>query len=267
MSQYPSGHKQPEMLELPDDIASLNVKHSFLSKIRQTDEADENGCIDRDIKESTVYALNSLSAVTWQKVRVTTSSDADMNLLLAIIESGIPKYRHEMAQSIREYHQFRDEPYSVDSVVIYKDRVVIPPSLRNEVLLALNAAHQGVTSMTSRAVASVFWPGITSAIATTRVRCEHCNRIASSQPNAPLFQPVLPMYPFQFICADFFTYKGVFYLCIVDRYSKWPITEKTTGGASGLIDSLRRTFLTYGIPDELASDGCSELCRATHRSF
>ena len=45
MSRYPSGHKQPEMLELPDDIASLNVKHSFLSKIRQTDEADENGCV------------------------------------------------------------------------------------------------------------------------------------------------------------------------------------------------------------------------------
>ena len=103
MSRYPSGHKQPEMLKLPDDIASLNVKHSFLSKKRQTDEADENGCIDRDIKESTVCALNSLSAVTWQKVRVATSSDADMNLLLATIESGIPKYRHEMAQSIREY--------------------------------------------------------------------------------------------------------------------------------------------------------------------
>ena len=97
--------------------------------------------IDCDIKESKVCALNSLSAVTWQKVRVTTSSDADMNLLLAPIESGIPKYRHEMAISIREYYQFRDELYSVDSVVIYKDRVVIPPSLRNEVLLALHAAH------------------------------------------------------------------------------------------------------------------------------
>ena len=115
-----------------------------------------------------------------------------MNLLLATIESGIPKYRHEMAQSIREYHQFRDELYSVDGVVIYKDRVVIPPSLRNEVLLALHAAHQGVTSMTSRAEASVFWPGITLAIATTRARCEHCNRIAPSQPNAPPFQPVSP---------------------------------------------------------------------------
>ena len=137
MSRYPSSHKQPKMLELPDDIASVNVKHSFLSKIRQTDEADENGCIDRDIKEFRVCALYSLSAVTWQKLRVAKSSDADMNLLFATIESGIPKYRHVMAQSIREYHQFRDELYSVDGVVIYKDRVVIPPSLRNEVLTSL----------------------------------------------------------------------------------------------------------------------------------
>ena len=89
------------------------------------------------------------------EVRVATSSDADINLLLAAIESGIPKYRHEMAQSIREYHQFRDELYSVDGVVIYKDPVVIPPSLRNEVLTSLHAAHQGVTSMTARADRSI----------------------------------------------------------------------------------------------------------------
>ena len=121
--------------------------------------------------------------------------------------------------------------------------------------------------MTSHAEASVFWTGITSAIATTRARCEHCNRIAPSQPNAPPFQPVLPMYPFQRICADFFTYKGVFYLCIVDRYSNWPIIEKTTGGASGFIDSLRRIFVTYGIPDELASDGGSEFVSGNTQNF
>ena len=89
------------MLEFPDDIASLNVKHSFLSKIRQTDEADKNGCIDRDIKASTVCALNALSAVTWQKVRVATSSDADINLLLATIKSGIPKYHYRVEGGAR----------------------------------------------------------------------------------------------------------------------------------------------------------------------
>ena len=78
---------------------------------------------------------------------------------------------------------------------------------------------------------------------------------------------VLPMYPFQCICADVSTYKGVFYLCIVDRYSNCPIIEKTTGGASGLIDSLRRTFVTYGISDELTSDGGSEFVSGDTQKF
>ena len=67
-------------------------------------------------------------------------------------------------------------------------RIIIPPSLREEVLSALHAAHQGVTyctSMISRAESSVFWPGITPAITALRAGCNHCNRIAPSNPSAP----------------------------------------------------------------------------------
>ena len=88
-----------------------------------------------------------------------------------------------------------------------------------------------------------------------------------NQPNAPLTPPTQPVYPFQCVCADFFHYKGVNYLVIVDRYSNWPIVEKTSGGSQGLIDSLRRSFVTYGIPDELSSDGGPEFTAATTHEF
>eukprot|EP00914_Ancora_sagittata_P006153 GHVO01012541.1.p3 GENE.GHVO01012541.1~~GHVO01012541.1.p3 ORF type:complete len:114 (+),score=13.48 GHVO01012541.1:213-554(+) len=65
----------------------------------------------------------------------------------------------------------------------------------------------------------------------------------------------IPDYPFQHICSDFFTYMGIHYLVVVDRYSNWPTNEKSTEGASGLISCLRRIFGTFGIPEELASDG------------
>ena len=42
--------------------------------------------------------------------------------------------------------------------------MVIPQSLREECLIALNAAHGGCTSMLSRAEWSIFWPGITTAV-------------------------------------------------------------------------------------------------------
>lgn len=69
------------------------------------------------------------------------------------------------------------------------------------------------------------------------------------------------------MCSDYFHYKGHSYLVSVDRYSNWPIVEKSTGGAQPLIDILRRTFVTYGIPDELASDGGPEFVATATKIF
>ena len=69
---------------------------------------------------------------------------------------------------------------------------------------------------------------------------------------------MLPEYPFQCICADYFQVKGVTYLIMVDRYSNWPVVEKSSDGAIGLVSSLGRTFTTFGVPEEIASDGGPE---------
>jgi nitrate reductase beta subunit len=50
---------------------------------------------------------------------------------------------------LREYFQFREHLYTIDGVILYRDRIIIPPSLREEILSALHAANQGVTSMIS----------------------------------------------------------------------------------------------------------------------
>ena len=48
------------------------------------------------------------------------------------------------------------------------------------------------------------------------------------------------------------------YLIIVDRYSNWSTIERAQDGSKGLIEVLRQTFATYGIPVELSSDGGPE---------
>ena len=149
----------------------------------------------------------------------------------------MPDKRHELPIYIREYHQFRDYLSTVYGVPLYKDRIIIPPSLRHDVLTSLHAAHQGVTSMTLRAESSVFWPGITPAIIELRNNCNHCNRMAPSQPNAPPTPPVSPDYPFQSLCLDFFHYKGHYYLMLqwIDIQTS---LSSNKPGAEGLINSL-----------------------------
>jgi hypothetical protein len=91
--------------------------------------------------------------------------------------------------------------------------------------------------------------------------------MAPSQPSAPPSATTPPSYPFQSLCADFFHYKGMNYLVIVDRYSNWTIVEKARDGAKGLIDCLRHTFSTFGIPDDLATDGGPEFTPALTQQF
>ena len=110
-------------------------------------------------------------------------------------------------------------------------------------------------AMTSRAKASVFWPGITPAIADLQNGCNHSNRMAPSQPSAPPTPPVLPVYPFQRYALITSTTK-------VSTTSWWSTDTPTGLSSKGHpvvpMDWCPRTFVTYSIPNELSSDGGPE---------
>ena len=256
LSRHPTGNNQPPKMVLRDDIHTVQdsitipsprIPSNLMAGVC-TDDQLYAIRVENQLQESLISTLHSTHTVNWEQVQVATSSDDNMLLLLSAIENGIPEFKHQLPPPIREYHQFRRHLYSSDGVIIYKDRIVIPPSLRPSCMSALHAAHQGISAMTSKAEASIFWPGITNDIQATRANCPHCNRMAPSQAALPPTPPTLPEYPFQCICADYFHYQGHTYLVIVDRYSNWPIVERAKDGAEGLINTLRHTFATYGIP-------------------
>ena len=68
--------------------------------------------------------------------------------------------------------------------------------------------------------------------------------------------PEDPSYPFQSICADFFTLDSTNYLIIVDRYSNWLNIFKLSSDSTGnLVKQLRDCISTFGIPATFTSDG------------
>ena len=269
LSRHPVG--EPTHMFLPDDVATLHdpadshlqprLPHSFLVAIR-THVDTAQVCT-----QATLPSPEVITSVTWDDLRLATTSDPSMSKLLEIIEEGFPELCSELPANLRQYHQFRENLSSFDGVALYNDRIVIPPSLRERVLQALHSAHQGVTQMCSRAESSFFWPGMTPAITAMRARCSPCNRMAPSQPNAPPTPPTHPAYPFQCLAADYFHYRGRNYLVAVDRYSNWPIVEESANGAAGLTAALRRIFVTYGISDELTSDGGPEFSSHVTSTF
>ena len=253
ISRNPSGASKPQTLYLPDDIAYVCTRKEMP--------------FEDEMKEVKLAAINSFSPITWEKLQSATLQDDTFRDLLHAVESGMPRIKSEMPTGIKEFYKYRAGLCTIDGVVLYKDRILVPQSLREEVLQTLHAAHQGTAAMQSRAEASVFWPGITRDIAKTRDNCKECCRVAPSQPSSPPFPVTMAEFPFQCICADFFTYRGANYLVVVDRFSNWPIIEKAGNGASGLIRCLRSVFTTYGIPSELASDGGKEFTAQETKQF
>lgn len=197
LSRYPSGDTSPPKMPLPDDTHAItNSQPSPPSTIPtalmaglSTDDTPLSSTIESTLQESLAATFTSALPIGWEQVQTATSSDDDMLLLLDTIENGFPDKRHLTPTAIRDFHHHKDHLYSIDGVIIYKDRIVIPRALRPSCLSALHAAHQGTSSMTSKAEASVFWPGITGDIHATRSDCSICNRMAPSQAALPPTPP------------------------------------------------------------------------------
>ena len=67
-----------------------------------------------------------------------------------------------------------------------------------------------------------------------------------------------PDLPFERIHSDFASYEGKWLLVNVDAYSEWPILGiKASTATTGVVDSLRSAFATYGLQKIIVSDAMS----------
>ena len=273
MSRYPT---QPadETDSLLTSISTKNLRISIHSMTWRHPAVDESLQIEEVIRSVAVAAMTvaggDLPVVSWDRLVHASEGDESLSALRDIISEGIPENRAQLPTILQAYHQYRDRLTVVDGVIVYDERVVIPDSLRREVLDTLHGAHQGCSGMMGRAAAAVFWPGMTSDIARTREMCGSCNRSAPSQPSAPPTLPPTPEYPFQLQCADYATYNGVNYLVLVDRYSGWLSIYKVGSGefdSKTLIKILKNHFCTFGIAGELATDGGPQMTSTETQKF
>ena len=106
----------------------------------------------------------------------------------------------------------------------------------------------------------------------TRDGWADCNRNAPSQAATPPHPSPPPSTPFEAVFADFFDYGGRHYLVVGDRLSGWVEILSSSagtdlGGSAGLIRHLRSFFATFGVPEELASDGGPEFTAGNTEKF
>ncbi|KAE8739912.1 hypothetical protein FOCC_FOCC014576 [Frankliniella occidentalis] len=160
-----------------------------------------------------------------------TLADTGLSAVSQYYKEGWPNDRRHVAEAAKPYWNTRDDIFLEDNLVIFNDRVIVPPSLRKKMLTRLHSAHLGIDKTRARARQSVYWPGVNNDIGTTVSGCRTCERHSASNKAEPLIPHTLPHLPYQKVSADIMTLNLKNYLVMVDNLSQWleikVLTSKT----------------------------------------
>ena len=185
-----------------------------------------------------------------------TDDNPTLRKIISYIMDGWPRHSSTVGEDAAPYHSMKAELSVSNGLVIYRDRIVIPPAIRTDILERLHESHQGLTKCQARAQSCVWWPGITRDFTELVNNCMECREKRPTQRSEPLMPSELPERPWQSLAADLFELKNKHYLVVIDYYSRWieikPLYTNCT--APSVTAKMKAIFAVHGIPDIIRSD-------------
>ncbi|XP_037565227.2 uncharacterized protein K02A2.6-like [Dermacentor silvarum] len=223
------------------------VLADMLSRSSPASHEDIAGAAD-DVEVHAVQVLGYLvTDATRQKLVQETARDDYLSTVISSLSSG------ESLQG--ELKPFSSELSVVDGILLKGTKVVIPKSMRREILGRIHTGHLGLQKCKERARRLVFWPGLSSDISLLIQSCSTCRKFSYKQPKEPLLMRPIPLCAWVRVGVDIFSFGGSSYVVAFDALSNFPEVQKlqdTT--ARTTISALSAMFARYGVPLEVCTD-------------
>lgn len=186
-----------------------------------------------------------------------TEADATMKLIKHFVLTHWPSSASALPQpDILPYFHNRHAISESNGCLVKDARVIVPPSLQQNVLRLLHQSHLGRVKMKQLARGHCWWPGIDRAIDVLTRSCPTCAELQPSPKQQ--FQPWdEPCSVWSRVHMDFAgPVWGSKWLLVIDAKSKFPMVidmhDKTS--ASHLSQALDQLFDWFGPPQTLVSD-------------
>lgn len=233
-----------------------------LSRLPNRDNKQE---IDLDVQVDTAR----FSSDRIKSIQEETRKDETLAQLTDRIINGWPDSLQEVPPTIRAHWSYRDELSVIDGLVLKGSRIVIPQSLKENILDQLHYGHQGIEKTRLRARESVFWDNINKDVETMIKNCPICQEHQPAQQRETLLPHDIPKRPWEVLGTDMFNFQGAEYLLVADYYSKYFIVRKlgqdTT--SSKVISALKQVFAEHGLPEKVFSDNGPQFSSGAFSQF
>uniref|UniRef100_A0A8C7JBX1 Gypsy retrotransposon integrase-like protein 1 n=1 Tax=Oncorhynchus kisutch TaxID=8019 RepID=A0A8C7JBX1_ONCKI len=153
------------------------------------------------------------------QIRQHTDKDEHLQSLKSMALAGWPYLKEETPFTVREYWTFRDEISLQNGVLFRGQKVIIPKSLRPEMLTRIHSSHVGGDACYRQARETLYWPNMQAEIKDFVSNCTTCNEYAHEKQKETMMSHELPTRAWQIVSMDLFSHRQKDYLLIVDHYS------------------------------------------------
>ncbi|XP_044181741.1 uncharacterized protein K02A2.6-like [Acropora millepora] len=212
--------------------------------------------------------LSGFQDATVQEIRTEASTDPEQKALRTFVETGWPNDKASVPVLIHPHWSVRHELTIHDGLLFKQDRVVIPSSLRSNIIRKLHTAHRGTEFTLRNARSCVFWPGINSQIEDICKNCNTCAQHARQHPREPLNPYPVPTLPWQLVSQDLFALNGSAYLITVDHHSDFYKLDRLPSiQSSSVIQTTKQHFSRHGVPHTLIPDNGAQFTSEAFRAF
>ncbi|CAG4950691.1 unnamed protein product [Colias eurytheme] len=236
----------------------LDNLHSTEDKIQKDVEGHVNLII-----QNTGFSDEKLKLVENE-----TRNDVGLCKAMDYYKTGWPHTKALLDGSAKVYWDIRDEFHVIKNIAFKNHRVIIPTSLRKEMINRIHEGHLGIDKCKNRARDVMWWPGMSADIERAVRRCGVCAQHRAEQPREPLLPHPQPDTPWEVLAADIFQIKNKYFILVVDYYSKYVEVASLRDITSGsVIKQLKDMFSRHGIPKRLISDNGLQFTSGEFKNF
>ena len=125
--------------------------------------------------------------------------------LIQFIIAGWPSTRGDTPENIHPFWNSRDKLSVVHGIVLKSSRIVIPITLRSQILDQLHYSHLGIDKTRNMAKSTVYWPNINCDIESMLQSCITCQETLPTKPSNQLIPHEIPTSAWYTLGADVFT--------------------------------------------------------------
>ena len=159
---------------------------------------------------------------------------------------GWPDTKEQVPLTVQHYWKFREELTLHNGVLFKNQRIIIPHSLRSEMLARLHSSHLGIEACLRKARDRIYWPNMTTHIKDAVAKCEVCAEYQTASPQQPMQTHKIPERPWSRVGSDLFSLHSKDYIVLVDYYSDFVEVDllKNTN-SSAEIKFLKAQFSSF----------------------